>query len=181
MSNGVGRHAWIYEMKWRISAIKPTPFPPSLLLPLSSLSKESTPWIIEARGFFSPWIIQEIASIFLFPFPYIYCVDSDHISIIRLCCYCTINKVCFFSCLNFSIDYITVNCINHTLIWFLNGKRKKKRRKDWTSHTALSPLPSPFSLAARARGLFQSNEQNYLQLLYFITLWTRSACPFINQ
>lgn len=66
MRNSIYRGALIYKMKWRIKAIKLAFFSPSPLFPTLLISKKSTIWIIEAEGnFFFPWIIQEIASIFL--------------------------------------------------------------------------------------------------------------------
>lgn len=81
------------------------------------------------KGIFFPWIIQEIASIFLFAFHYIYCIGSDHSYLMRLCCYYTVKRAFFSSVLIFQL--IMWHLSVSTIHWsdFL--------RKKMTSHTGL--------------------------------------------
>lgn len=97
MGNNVSRCALVYKMKWRINAIKLAFFSPSAFLPLSSLSKKSTIWIIEAKGFFS---LNNSGNCLNFPphFSLHFCANSDHVYIMRVQYYSTINKVfCSFA------------------------------------------------------------------------------------
>lgn len=146
MSSNVYRCALIFETKWRINTIKLSFFSPCLFLPLSSLSKKSTTWIIETRGFFFP--LNNSGNCLNFPFHFslhLLCRLWPHVHNETMLLLHN-QQAIFTPCLNFSIDYVALNCINHTLIWFL----KKKKKKTGLAKLALSP-PSPLISSCLSR------------------------------